>query len=237
MKVKYLIGILVVMMVCVPVAQADVLYDNIGSTVFTTGYSIAEIEGVNTAGSDGYPFSAGECFTVSDSNYSLTKISFAAIHDYHVTGANDDCVKVSLYSDAAGHLPGSTLASITINDLIDNTVDGVVPGAIVTVDFSSKGVTLEQGKSYWAVLEPGSNTTAVGWFNSRQDKYADIVTINSYTKGSWYFMSASSCEAMYFSAPSLKIEGDPSGTPIVPEPTGLVALISGLAGAFIWRRK
>lgn len=221
MKLRYLLGVLVVTTMCMTTAQAKVIYDNIGSSVFSTGCGYLPISGTTLY--------LGECFQVSGGNYSNIKIAFATMHNSASTSS--DSVDVSVYSNDSTNSPGSKLASVTLNNAIANPqTEGDIADAIVTADFSSSKLpTLENGKTYWAVIEPASSSS-IAWFYSQQEGvYSDIASKKT-SGGSWDILSASDCSNIHLSAPSLKIEGDPA---VVPEPTSLTSAVAVLLGVLV----
>ncbi len=153
---------------------------------------------------------------VGDACYKLDTIELAA---FYVTGTNALLVKV--LEDNAG-LPGSELESFSFTNLNGS-------GSIL-LDTSLLNPELSASTKYWLAAFPGPDTRAAWNDNSIGDTTPGACS----TDGGVNWNSRGDNQ----SAGAFRITGTKCSENPVPEPSGLLALMSGLPMAgFLLRRK
>ena len=168
------------------------------------------------------------CGTLVAGSSSITGVhqsqaeAFTPAADYSLSGAEmlleggtiGGVVNVSVYSNAAGSVPGSSL------DSLGSITVGPADSKVFTADSLSNPLLLQAGLEYWLVLTPGTSSTTVGWImDGSQNAPASSTSDTTGTSG-W---TANGPDSLQF-----QINGDPA-TPAVPEPATLFLILPALA--------
>ncbi len=194
---------------CLGVAQADVLYDTLPG--YDTGGGASVLGAESTPG---FYLSEAQPFTVSSGNYNLSSISIAAFWAGSKYGGTP-LVSLSLLADNGG-VPGSEIESLGSMSV------SYTPGI---VQFNTKShPLLETGQTYWVGVFPGAADTWAGW-----------CVVGSHTPGLTAQNNGSGWTAINGIILAMKVDA----APVVPEPSALLALCSGVLGlaGFAARRR
>jgi hypothetical protein len=215
-----------VVLVCVVAPmQADVLLDNYGPA----GTLFDDMQGYNSVGKWQHEASGGVSFNPTGSDYRLNTISVLATYFSGVSTGFELSIWDNNPNDTRSPIPGTRLASRSL------TIDtGSTAYNEYVADFGSS-IVLTKDSTYWAVVEatdPASDVYfgvlkgLVGDLllpSARRAMYGNMLrrlntdgTINTTVKDPYW---------MHMYNDSIKV----TGTPVVPEPSGMVALCSGCA--------
>ena len=218
-----LTGIIVMLATVPTAARADVLLDNFG---LMSGVTYDDIQGYASAGKWQNEASGGISFVPTGTNYILNEISVIAKYFSGVSTT----FELSLYSnnmaDSRSPIPGTRIASRTLT--IDPTS---AVYNVYTADFGSD-ILLVKDTVYWAVVEATDPTSDIyfgvlkgvlpAMASERRAMYGNMErrlntdgSLNTTVKAPYW---------MHMYNDSLKATGT-----AVPEPSGLLALVGGLA--------
>lgn len=204
-----LVSLVMGLALCAGAAQADVIYDTLsGGYNPTSGSTVSGISSLATDNSYAQPF------TVSAQDFTLSSVQIAAVWAAPDFGTGPS-VRLSLLADNGG-LPGSEIESL-------GTKDATVWASVIEFN-SAVHPLLEAGKTYWIGAFAGTANSWVAWCDASPETtgLAAIDTGDGWEAYSEYGLCA------------MRINTDP----VVPEPSSLLALITGAAGlaSFALRR-
>ncbi len=185
-------------------AQADVLYSNLGSgdSFSTAGYPSAQFVR--------YSQWPAVRFTVAGGDYQLGTVELPLKLGYAYTGMN-----VSVTRDAGG-IPGTTLETILVPA-------ASIPSTprLVSVASVSKPV-LEEGNTYWVVASFNESAEAQWYANNTGAMGMAYILVG--LQG-WFYSS-------YYATPALRVTGTPANSaPTLTAPSNITAVV-GTAVAF-----
>lgn len=178
--------------------QANTLYDNLSSETGDT---------VNAAGASWL----AQALTTNSTSYVLQSVTL--LLDAEATPS------VSIYSDNGGE-PGWLIQPLSLSSSYSSSLSNVT--------FTSSGLTLNAGTTYWVVLS--DNVSADwAWTTSNSGSGAAFSTTSALTEDAG---------ATWFTADAYPYQMSVTAVAAVPLPAGLPLFLSALAGArIIGRRK
>lgn len=141
----------IVLMAFTSLAQAGVIYSNLGPAD-----SFNPLSGLAVSGDAVGNLNRAAPFTVGESSAVLETAELALVR-YSASAS----VNVGIWSDNNG-LPGIELASSSISVF-------PVSATLLTADFSSATLMLELGNTYWLVATAATSQTLSGWLVNNTD--------------------------------------------------------------------